>query len=218
MEVNTNFTNWDWVIVAVYLSATVVIGIYANRYIKDMADYIVAGRSLKSFVSIATMLGSEIGLVTVMYAAQKGFTAGLAALHIGLIAGIGCLVVGLTGFIVVPLRKTGVMTIPEFYSQRFSPGVRILGGLMLSIAGILNMGVFLKAGGIFVTSLTGLDDPNAVNIVMAVLLGLVLVYTILGGMVSVVITGYIQFVVLSFGMLLCCCAVGSPTDRSAGKK
>jgi SSS family solute:Na+ symporter len=204
MDFTTNFTTGDWIIVAVYLSATVAIGIYANRYITDMADYIVAGRSLKSFASIATMLGSEIGLVTVMYAAQKGFTAGLAALHIGLIAGIGCLIVGLTGFIVVPLRETGVMTIPEYYAKRFSPGVRILGGLMLSIAGILNMGVFLKAGGIFLTALTGLDDPAAVNIVMAVLLSLVLIYTILGGMVSVVITDYIQFVVLSFGMLLCC--------------
>ena len=199
MGFETNFTTFDWVIVIIYLSATVLIGIYANRFITDMADYIVAGRSLKSFASIATMLGSEIGL-----AAQKGFTSGLAALHIGLIAGIGCLVVGLTGFIVVPLRETGVMTIPEYYSKRFSPGVRVLGGLLLAIAGILNMGVFLKAGGIFVTALTGLDDPAAVNIVMAVLLSLVLFYTILGGMVSVVITDYIQFVVLSFGMLLAC--------------
>ena len=30
------------------------------------------------------MLGSKIGLVTVMYTAQKGFTGGLAAFHIGL--------------------------------------------------------------------------------------------------------------------------------------
>ena len=99
MDLGTNFTNWDWVIVVLYLSATVGIGIYANRYIKDMADYIVAGRSLKSFLSVATMLGSEIGLVTVMYTAQKGLSAGLAALHIGLVAGIVCFLVGLSGFL-----------------------------------------------------------------------------------------------------------------------
>ena len=40
----TNFSTLDWVIVAVYLSGTVAVGLYANRYIKDMADYIVAGR------------------------------------------------------------------------------------------------------------------------------------------------------------------------------
>lgn len=200
----SSFTVLDWFIVAAYLSGTVIIGLFANRYIKDMADYIVAGRSLKSFISVATMLGSEIGLVTVMYTAQKGFTGGFAAFHIGLAAGMGCFFVGLTGFIVLPLRRTGVMTIPEYYGKRFGKGVRIFGGILLAVAGILNMGVFLKAGGVFLTSLTGMTDPNSVNIVMTILIGLVVTYTILGGMVSVVITDYFQFVVLSFGMVLVC--------------
>ena len=37
---------------------------------------------------------------------------------------------------------------------------------------------------------------------MAVLLALVLIYTVLGGMISVVITDYIQFVVLSVGLIV----------------
>jgi SSS family solute:Na+ symporter len=204
VAIASNFSTLDWGIVVIYLVGTVAIGLYANRYIKDMADYIVAGRSLKSYISVATMLGSEIGLVTVMYTAQKGFTGGFAAFHIGLVAGVTCFLVGLTGFIVVPLRETGVMTIPEFYGRRFGSGVRIFGGVLLALAGVLNMGVFLKAGGIFVTTLTGMTDPSSVNIVMTILISLVLLYTILGGMVSVVITDYIQFVVLSFGMIFMC--------------
>ncbi len=203
-ELGTNFSPWDWVIVAVYLAATVAIGLYVNRYIRSMSDYVVAGRSLKSFIAIASMIGTELGLVTVMFMAQKGFTGGFAAFHIGLVAGIVTLIVGFTGFIVVPLRQMGVMTIPEFYEKRFGRGVRIFGGLLLAGAGILNMGMFLKAGAIFVTALTGLHDPIYVNIVMTALITLVLAYTILGGMVSVVITDYIQFVVLSFGMLIAC--------------
>ena len=45
---------------------------------------------------------------------------------------------------------------------------------LLAVAGILNMGVFLKAGGVFLTSLTGMTDPNSVNIVMTILIGLVI--------------------------------------------
>ena len=203
-ELTSNFGPLDWGIVAVYLAGTVAIGLYVNRFIRSMSDYIVAGRSLRPYLAVATMVGSELGLVTVMYAAQKGFTGGFAAFHIGLIAGVVTLIVGLTGFIVVPLRELGVMTIPEFYERRFSRGVRIAGGLILAFSGILNMGLFLKAGAVFVTGLTGLTDPTAVGLVMTVMLLLVLVYTILGGMVSVVITDYIQFVVLSFGVLLAC--------------
>ena len=202
VHLGTNFTHWDWVIVVVYLSGSVAIGLFANRYIRNMADYIVAGRSLRSFISIATMLGSEVGLVTVMYTSQKGFTGGFSAFHIGLCAGIVPLIVGLTGFIVVPLRQARVKTIPEYYGLRFGTGVRVLGGFILTGAGILNMGVFLKAGAVFVTALTGLHDPMVVNIVMTVLIVLVLIYTILGGMVSVVITDYIQFVVLSLALML----------------
>jgi SSS family solute:Na+ symporter len=200
----TNFTVIDWSIVAVYLAATVVIGVLVNHYISSMDDYVVAGRSLRPYLSVATMVGSELGLITVMYAAQTGFTSGFASFHIGLIAGIVTLVVGLTGFIVVPLRRMAVKTIPEFYARRFTPGVRVYGGLILALAGILNMGLFLKFGAIFVANLTGLHDTVYINIAMTVLLALVLSYTILGGMVSVVITDYLQFIVLSIGLIICC--------------
>lgn len=200
----TNFSTLDWLIVAVYLLGTLAIGLYVNRFVGSMSDYIVAGRSLRSYLGVATMVGSELGLVTVMYAGQTGFTGGLAAMHIGVIAGVITLLIGWTGFIVVPLRRMGVMTIPEFYGKRFTPGVRIFGGLVLAVAGILNMGLFLKAGALFLTALMGLHDPTAVNLVMTALLVLVLIYTILGGMVSVVITDYLQFVVLSVGMIGTC--------------
>lgn len=198
----SNFSNIDWIIVVGYLLGTAAIGLYANRFIHNVEDYMVAGRSLRSFISIATMLGSEIGLVTVMYTAQKGYTGGMAAFHIGLAGGITCLFVGLTGFLVVPLRETGVMTIPEYYGRRFGKSARVLGGVILASAGILNMGVFLKVGAIFVSSLIGIEDVTTVNSIMCVLIGLVLLYTILGGMISVVITDYVQFVVLAFGMIL----------------
>lgn len=198
----SNFGPLDWAIVAVYLLGSVAIGFYVRRYIADMADYVVAGRSLRTYLGLATMIGTEMGLVTVMYNAQKGFTGGFAAFHIAVVAGFVTLLVGLTGFIVVPLRAAGVMTIPEYYEQRFSPGVRILGGLILALSGILNMGMFLKAGALFVTGMTGMTDPFTLKLVMTILIVLVVLYTILGGMVSVIVTDYVQFVVLSIAILL----------------
>ncbi len=204
LDFGTNFTSLDWLIVGVYIAGCVAAGLYVKKFVANMGDYVVAGRSLNSFLSIATMLGSEIGLVTVMYAAQKGFTGGFGSFYIGLLGGLLCLMVGLTGLFVVPLRRMGVMTIPEFYERRFSRGVRIFGGLILAITGILNMGMFLRTGALFLTSLTGLTDPLIVKIVMTILLLLVLAYTVLGGMLSVVVTDYIQFVVLAMGMVSAC--------------
>lgn len=199
--IETNFGPIDWCIVIGYLIAVVAFGVYIRRYITNVTDFIVAGRGLKTFLAIATMIGTELGLVTVMYSAQKGFTGGFAAFHIALAAAVVTLVVGLTGFIVVPLRRMNVMTIPEFYEKRFGRGVRILGGTILAFSGILNMGMFLKAGSIFVMGITGLTQDFHLKVIMSVLLGMVLLYTTLGGMVSVVVLDYVQFVVLSFSLL-----------------
>lgn len=198
----TSFGTLDWGIVLVYLLISVVLGIVASRHVVDMSDFVVAGRGIGTALGIATLTGTELGLVTVMYSAQKGFTGGFAAFHIGLAAGIVTFFVGLTGFIVVGLRRAEVLTIPEFYGKRFGPRTRIIGGIVLAVGGILNMGMFLKAGSMFIVGITGMSpDGSAVTIVMLVLLALVVFYTVLGGMVSVILTDYVQFVVLSFGLL-----------------
>ena len=202
LGIETNFSTLDWCIVIGYLLVIVAVGVYIKRYISNVTDFMVAGRGLKTFLGVATMVGTELGLVTVMYSAQKGFTGGFAAFHIALAAAIVTAVVGLTGFIVVPLRRMKVMTIPEFYERRFGHGVRILGGVILAFSGILNMGMFLKAGSIFVMGVTGMTTGYELKIIMTVLLGMVLLYTTLGGMVSVVVLDYIQFVVLSFSLLV----------------
>ena len=146
----SNFSGLDWAIVVGYLLGTLVVGLYVNRFIQDMSDYVVAGRSLGTWLAVATMVGSELGLVTVMFAAQKGFTGGFSAFHIAVAAGLVPLLVGFTGFIVLPLRRLGVMTIPEYYGIRYGKGVQVYGGILWPLAGILNMGMFLKAGAVFV--------------------------------------------------------------------
>ncbi len=198
----SNFQFIDWVIVGCYLSISLVIGILVTRYVTSMTAYIGAGRSVGPWLGVATMTGTEMGLITVMYMAQSGFRGGFAAFHMAVIAGVGTLLVGLTGFIVAPLRAEKVLTIPEYYEKRYGRNVRIIGGIILAGAGILNMGLFLQVGAKFIVGATGLSlDGTALMIVMTVLLVLVLVYTVLGGMISVILTDYTQFVVLSFGVI-----------------
>lgn len=199
----TNFTSLDWAIVVGYLMATVVIGLCVKQYVKNMTDYIGAGRALGTCIGIATLSGTEMGLITVMYCAQKGFVGGFAAFHIALAAGVVTFFVGLTGFIICRLREMKVLTIPEYYGIRFGTKTRLLGGIMLAAGGILNMGLFLQVGAKFIVGITGLSSIGwALPVVMTSLLVLMLAYTVMGGMIAVVITDYLQFVVLSFGIMI----------------
>ena len=199
----TNFTRLDWGIVLTYPLISVAIGLYVRRFISNMNDFVVAGKGLGVCLGIATMTGTELGLITVMYGAQKGFTGGFSAFHIALVAGLVTFLVGVTGLIVYRLRAMSVLTIPEFFELRFDRRVRVLGGVMMAIGGILNMGLFLKVGSMFIVGVTGMSAAGwALPSIMIFLITLVLIYTCLGGMVSVVIADYVQFVVLSFGLLL----------------
>jgi SSS family solute:Na+ symporter len=201
----TQFTAIDWVIIAAYLGGALVVGIIANRYIHTAAGYIVGGRAAGTALNVATYTGTGLGLVTLMYAAIDGLSHGFSYVVLALIsAGIG-LFLGSTGFVIRRLREMKLLTIPEYFEHRYSRSARVIAGSICAIAGILNMGLFPKMGATFITYATGLgaggaDHATLVNIITTLLIILVLVYTILGGMVSVIVTDYIQYVVLSLGM------------------
>ncbi|TET73776.1 MAG: sodium:solute symporter family protein [Candidatus Aminicenantes bacterium] len=198
----TNFRTIDWIIVSVYICIPVVIGVIVKKYIRQLSDFILAGRSLKLFIAIATLTGTELGLVTVMYNSELGFKHGFSAFHVGIIETVCILAIGLTGFIVYKLRQLRIMTIPEFYGMRFGRNVRIVGGIILALGGILNMGLFLQAGARFMMGVTGYSNPAGLKLFMSAMLIMVLIYTVMGGMVSVVLNDFMQFIVLSIGMLI----------------
>ncbi len=108
------------------------------------------------------------------------------------------LVIGFTGFCVKPLRASGAMTLPELFEKRFGKRVRWLAGVVIVLGGLLNMGVFLKIGGDFLCAVCGWETGYLVP-VMGGLLVLVAIYTILGGMLSVLITDFLQFIIMSVG-------------------
>ncbi len=197
----TNFGGFDWTIVIVFLVASTLVGIWAMKYIRNMEDYVVAGRGVRTYLGLASMIAAELGLVTVMYSAQMGFSSAFASFSIAVIAASAGFIVGQTGFIVVPLRRMEVMTIPEFYERRFSRGVRLAGGFILAMSGILNMGMFLKVDSMFVTSVMGMNTDFELKMAMTILLALVLLYTMLGGMISVVFTDYLQYTVMAIGLV-----------------
>jgi SSS family solute:Na+ symporter len=200
----TSFGPLDWAIVCVYLLISVGIGIYARSFVRTMDDFVVAKRSVRTALGVASMSSTELGLITVMYSAQKGFVGGFAAFHIAVVAAAVALLVGLTGFLVVRLRAYRVLTIPEFYEKRFGRRTRVLGGTVLALAGILNMGMFLKVESMFIVAVTGMEPGATLTAVMVILMSLALLYTVFGGMVSDMVTDYLQFVVLAFGLLAAC--------------
>jgi solute:Na+ symporter, SSS family len=200
----------DWAIIVIYLVGCMTAGLWMRRYVRGVADFAVAGREMDVNLGIASLAATELGLVTIMYTAEQGFLKGFAGATIGVLMALAMYFVGRTGFVIGPLRRAGVMTIPELFEKNFGKGVRWLAGLFVVLGGLLNMAVFLRVGGEFLVHFTGMPpkchiaghEIETLVVVMIVLLALVLIYTVLGGMLSVLVTDYLQFLVMGFGIVV----------------
>lgn len=195
------FTSLDWIIVIGYLILSVAIGMIGRRYIGSVAHYLVAGRELGVFIGIATLAATEIGTITFMYNAELGYRYGFAPFVAALISGLVMVIIGRTGFVITRLRSMKLMTVPEFFERKYSLGLRLFTGVLVALGGILNMGVFLKIEGEFLTVISGINAKYLVT-VMTIILLLEMLYSVVGGMVSIVITDFIQYVLLSTATIL----------------
>ncbi|MCI0390795.1 MAG: sodium:solute symporter family protein [Acidobacteria bacterium] len=195
--------NWllDGSIVGLYLLATMVAGLMMRKYVGKVEHFLVAGREMDVYLGIASLAATEFGIVTCMYTAQNGYEKGFAGATPGILMALAMFFVGRTGFVIKPLRDSGVITIPELIEKRFGPRVRWAAGVVIVLGGLLNMGVFLRTGGQFLVLVSGLN-VRYLEITMTALLVAVAIYTILGGMLSVLVTDFLQFVVMSVGLIL----------------
>lgn len=198
-------THFHWLldggIVGLYLLITMAAGIAMRKYVGKLEDYLVAGREMNLHLGIASLAATEFGIITCMYTAQAGYTQGFSGAMPGICSALAMMLIGLTGFCIKPLRQAGALTLPEMFEKRFGRNVRWLSGIVIVLGGLLNMGVFLQIGGKFLCTVAGFDPAN-LTLIMTALLLMVVIYTVLGGMLSVLVTDFLQFVVMSAGLLV----------------
>jgi len=197
-------THFSWLIdgsiVGLYFLTTMVAGIMVKKYVGKVETFLVAGREMDVYLGIASLAATEFGIVTCMYSAQNGYEFGFAGATPGILYAAAMFLVGFTGFGIKPLRDAGVVTIPELFQKKFGTRIRWAAGVVIVLGGLLNMGVFLRSGGEFLVQICGFN-ARYLEITMTLLLVGVAVYTILGGMLSVLVTDFLQFVVMSVGLI-----------------
>jgi SSS family solute:Na+ symporter len=199
-----HFTWIDGTIVGVYLLATMIAGLSVRKYVGKVEDFLIAGREMDVYLGVASLAATEFGIVTCMYTAELGYNHGFAGATIGIIDASVMFLVGYTGFCIKPLRDSGVVTIAELFEKRFGTRIRWWSGVVIVLGGLLNMGTFLRQGGEFLVTVCGASisaNNDYLLVTMTIMLVAVAVYTILGGMLSVLVTDYLQFIVMSAGLL-----------------
>ena len=184
--------------VAIYLLVSIGIGLYAATRVHSTKDYVVAGRHLPLYIVTATVFATWFGSETVLGISAKFVQDGLRGIIEDPFGSSMCLIlVGL--FFAAKLYKMNLLTIGDYYRQRYNRTVEVLTSLAIvaSYLGWVSAQV-TALGLVFSIVSNGAMSPTEGMLVGA---AIVLVYTLFGGMWSVALTDFFQMTIIVIGML-----------------
>jgi len=184
----------DVLVMIVYFSVLLFVGFLGSRRAKTSEDYIVAGRNLGFSMYLACLAAVILGGASTIGTAKLGYQVGLSGVWLVFTLGLGIVILGI--FLVKKISALKVLTISEMLEERFNKQTRLISALvaaiytmMVTVTQVIGMGTILNV-------LIGWD----LTLSMIVGGGIVLFYTILGGMWSVTMTDILQFVVMTVGI------------------
>ncbi|MFN3586417.1 MAG: sodium:solute symporter family transporter, partial [Moraxellaceae bacterium] len=186
--------------VFLYLLISVGVGLLAATRVHNTRDYVMAGRSLPLFVVMAMVFATWFGSETVLGIPARFMEEGLGGIVEDPFGAAGCLI--LVGFFFAALLyRKNLMTIGDYYRLRYNHTIELLSSLAIVLSYLGWVAAQLTALGVVfnvVTAGTAWEMSMSTGIVLGA--GIVLVYTLFGGMFSVAWTNALQMVVIVIGL------------------
>ena len=195
----------DYIVLFVYVSGIFVIGGVFGGKIKNSKDMFAAGGQspwwLSGLSGFMTMFSAGTFVVWGGIAYKHGFVA----VSISFCYGIAALLTGY--FVAGHWRKTGVTTAAEFIELRFGRAALQFYTWTGMVYKMIGVGVALYSVAVLLSALVHMPesypfrDPVtgnlSLNFTVMLFGGIVVIYTVVGGLWAVLMTDVLQFIVLS---------------------
>ena len=179
----------DYVIIALYLSGMVGVGLWFAKKHTDFDDFFLAGRSLTTPLLITTLISTYYGIDVLFGDSQLGFTDGVVA-WFGYARPTYAFFLIAAFLLAQRLREENFKSLPDILDKYYGKKTRYVGAVTSFIYSLpaLSLYGFGMLGDVI------LGWKPIVG--MLVFGGIALVYTLTGGFWAVVLTDSIQFVMM----------------------
>ena len=213
---------WLITVFLLYLILLATVGAYCVRFNRNLADFVLGGRRLGPWVTALSAQASDMSAWLLIALPAFAYSEGLSALWIVIGLAVGTV---FNWLIIAPrLRRetglTGALTIPDYLASRFGQGrlpfVRIISVIVILLAYTTYIASqFMAAGKTFHTTFSEVETPCGILSVsyhtgIFVGIGIILLYTALGGFTAVAWTDFAQ------GLLMVLTLVVLPIVALAG--
>jgi SSS family solute:Na+ symporter len=165
----------------IFLVIFVLCGItfYRTRTVKNEADFLVAGRTLRWPVLVFTLLSSWIGAGSLLAGAENAYNNGFVALWQPLGGWIGLLIIGL---IAGRAREFAQYTVPDLLETRYNSTARVLATIAIVISYTVIASYQLIGGGDILHLIFPAISPQAGMYIVGIF---VILFTASAGMASI---------------------------------
>ena len=186
----------DSLVVIIYLAAMVGFGVWGRFKAHNQEDFLVAGRRLGGLLYTGTMSAVVLGGASTIGGVGLGYTAGLSGMWLVLSIGLG--IIALSLFFAPKIQKLEIYTVSQMLELRYGRGSRFVSGAIMTAYGLMISTTSTVA---YATVFHTLFDLNKV---WSVLIGggIVILYSMLGGMWSITLTDFVQFFIQTIGIFL----------------
>ncbi|WP_339737124.1 sodium:solute symporter [uncultured Sunxiuqinia sp.] len=194
----------DWIVIGIFALALIGIIVWVFRQKEETSgDYFLAGRGASWIAIGASIFASNIGSEHLIGLAGAGASSGMAMAHWE-IQGWMILVLG---WVFVPFySRSMVTTMPEFLERRYNKESRTILSMISLISYVLTkVAVTVYAGGLVFKEVFGIESMWGIDFFWISAVGLVLltaIYTVIGGMKSVLYTSVLQTPILLLGSII----------------
>lgn len=194
----------DWIVIGLFFVALIALVTWVFTQKNDNSgDYFLAGRDAGWIAIGASIFASNIGSEHLIGLAGAGASSGMAMAHWE-IQGWMILILG---WVFVPFySRSMVFTMPEFLEKRYNPQSRTILSLISLISYVMTkVAVTVYAGGLVFKEVFGIQEVWGIDFFWISAIGLVLltaVYTVFGGMKSVLYTSVLQTPILLVGSMI----------------
>ncbi len=184
-----------WILI-IFLGGTVVYGIWSGRYGRTTSAYFLAERNLPWYTVMLSVVATETSVLTFISVPGLAYRGNWFFLQLAFGYIIGRVAVSL---LLLPLYYVqGVTSIYQYIGQRFGSRVQRVASAIFLVTRLLADGVRFFATALLVQTLLPLTVTQAVLLIG----GVTLVYTLAGGIRSVVWMDTVQFILyLGCGLL-----------------
>jgi solute:Na+ symporter, SSS family len=187
---------WQILIIVAYFMVLIAIGWWSKGKVRSREGFFVANRNGSTLLIAGSLLATVIGGSATVGVAGLGFQQGLTGIWWLLVGCIGLIILGF--FFAGKVRRVALYSLPELVGRQYGGKVALASAVLIVIAwtGVV-AGQIVAAGKVL--SILEMGTTVSWMIIFSIVL---IVYAVLGGQLSVVLTDGFQAVLFFIGISL----------------